>query len=88
MTDTTFEVGVSPFHITKLEVPEGFQVWEDEIQQYLTAVRLWERTKVENKDTRKAEIVALANAGSDYLDQTTAITAIEEKISAWEEGMK
>ena len=75
-----------PLHITELESPEGFQVWERKMHKYLTAADLWEWTKVENKDAPTAEIPALANDGSNQLMRTTALTALEEKMFAWKRG--
>ena len=75
-----------PLHITKLESPEGFSVWELEMQQYLIATSLWEWTNVENKDAPTTEIPALATDSSNQDVRTTAPTALEEKISTWKSG--
>ena len=75
-----------PLYITELESPEGFQVWEHKMHQYLIAADLWEWTKVENKDAPTVEIPALANDGSNQVVRTTVLTALEEKMFAWKRG--
>ena len=42
MTDATISGRINlPLHITKLEGPEGYQVWSREMEQYLIAANLW-----------------------------------------------
>ena len=81
-----FEVPYLPLHITKLESPEGFQVLEREMQEFLIATILWMWTKEENREAPTAEIPNVANDGSNQPVRTTALTALEEKVLAWKTG--
>ena len=53
MMEFDFDVDNLPLHITKLESPEGFQVWKREMQEYLIAAILWKWTKEENSEARQ-----------------------------------
>ena len=86
MTELTYETYDLPLHITELESPDGFQVWQREMRQYLIAYNLWQWTTVENQDPPTAEVPALANDGSNQVEPTTALAALNQKMAAWKRG--
>lgn len=81
-----FDFDFPPLHITKLESPEGFQVWEREMREHLISVIIWKWTEKENSEAPTAEIPDLANDGSNELVRATALAALEEKVLAWKRG--
>lgn len=81
-----YEFMYLPLHITKLESPEDFQVWERDMQEYLISVVLWKYTKEENSEPPTAEIPDRANDGSNQLMRATALAALEKKGLAWKTG--
>ena len=86
MTEFTYETYDLPLHITELESPDGFQVWEREMREYLIAYNLWQWTTVEKQDPPTAEIPALAIDGSNQIVPATALAALNQKMSAWKRG--
>ena len=81
-----FEVPYLPLHITKLESPEGFRVWEREMQEFLIPTGLWKWTKEENREAPTAEIPDRGKDGSNQLMRDTALAALEGKVLTWKTG--
>ena len=86
MAESAYRAYELPLHITKLQSPVGFQVWNRAMGQYLMAANLYQWTKAENKDAPAAEIPGLDNDGSNRLVQTAALIALEEKTLVWRHG--
>lgn len=75
-----------PLHIARLEGPEGLQVWQREMREFLTAELLIKYTKIEQKDRPVVPIIA-SDTPPDELERLRAlIAAAEDKVSKWELG--
>lgn len=72
-----------PLHIKKLEGPEGLQIWQREMRQFLTGQRLFKFTKADQKDT---SIVPIVPEEITTEDLAIINTVAEDKRAKWELG--
>ena len=81
-----YDTSYLPLHVTKLESPEGFQVWKRKMRHWLIAADLWQWTEEENSEAPTTEVPDLANDGSNELARATALAKSKEKMHAWKRG--